>query len=276
MPPGYNPDFKQVNAEMVERALQPLQASFAALPDKPLGIYLGLALDGASPAFDGDIRRARDLLFLPAASGPTVLLSNLQAKPVTDPHAEFISMPKAARAAGAWLKAHALQSGASPMALVVIAAHGDKNLLGVRAGRDQFLALINGGYVNAFLNDLGTAPTIVIITACHSGSLIPALRRPNRIILVAAAADRVSFGCGAGSTSTVFMQALLDPKLNQALSLSDLFAQARNRIISWEMRSKTPHSLPEIDVGADMQVFAASPISHWSKALREFRVATPP
>lgn len=274
LPPGYRPEYRQLNTELVQRALVPLQASAVPVADQPLGVYLGVALDGASPAFDGDIRRARDGLFLPAASGPSLLLSNLLAEPLVDPHADFATMPTAARAAGQWLQSQRVQAGHTPVAMVVFASHGEENLLMVRAGKTQILALINGGYVNAFLNDLGTVPTIVIISACHAGSFIPALRAPNRIIIAAAAADRVSFGCGAESSSTVFIQALLDKELDRSLSLDELFMRGRNRVIATELRYKFPHSLPVMDVGSDMEAFAATPISKWSTALREFRVTT--
>jgi len=275
LPPGYRPEYRQLNTELVQHALVPLQASTVPAADQPLGVYLGVALDGASPAFDGDIRRARDGLFLPAASGPSLLLSNLLAEPLVDPHADFATMPTAARAAGQWLQSQRVQAGHTPVAMVVFASHGEENLLMVRAGKTQILALINGGYVNAFLNDLGTVPTIVIISACHAGSFIPALRAPNRIIIAAAAADRVSFGCGKNSASTVFMQALLDKELNRSLSLNELFTQARNRVIGLEMRLKMEHSLPQIDVGSDMEKFVSTPISEWPKALKEFRMSKP-
>ena len=273
LPPGYSREHRQINADLLDRALQPLQASPVVAADQPLGVYMGVALDGASPAFDGDIRRARDRLFLQAASGPALLLSNLQAEPLSDPHADFATMPTAARAVGEWLKSQSGQAQGTPFAMVVIASHGGEDMLVVRAGKTQLLALIKGDYIRAFLNDLGAVPTIVIISACHSGSLIPALHAPHRIIITAAAADRVSFGCGANSATTVFMQTLLDNKLNRSLSLDELFMQARSRVISYEMQVKIEHSLPQMDVGADMQAFASVPILQWSKPLREWRLS---
>ncbi len=56
----------------------------------------------------------------------------------------------------------------------------------------------------------GEAPTVVIISACYSGTFARApITRPNRIIMTAARPDRPSFGCGAGRTYTVFDQCLL-------------------------------------------------------------------
>ena len=56
----------------------------------------------------------------------------------------------------------------------------------------------------------GPRPTVVIVSACHSGVFLsPSMQRPNRIVLAAAAADRVSFGCGAGDRFTYYDQCLL-------------------------------------------------------------------
>ncbi len=277
---GQHPGSEAKNLELTQHALQALSA-FEVDP-RPLigaapapGVYLGLALDGQSPAFDGDIRRARDRLFLQAVKGPTVLLSNLKVEPGPEPHADFKTMPRVAKAAGQWLSKQALLHRSPALAVVTISAHGGQNTLLLRIGNEYPLALLLGDYLARFLGDLGSGPVVVIISACHAGSLIPVLRAPNRVIIAAAAADRVSFGCGADSTSSIFMQALLDKDLNRQISLEELFKQARNRVIGLEMRSKIAHSLPEMDVGADMEAFAATPIAKWSTALREFRLSKP-
>jgi hypothetical protein len=266
------------NLELTLRTVQVLNAY--EIDPRPLlglvlarGIFLGLALDGQSPTFDGDIHRARDMFFLHAVKGPTVLLSNLKVAPDSEPHADLKTMPTVAKAAGQWLDKQAFHHKSPALAVVMISAHGGENTLLLRIGSERPLAILSGDYLARLLADLGDGPILVIISACHASSLVPALRAPNRIIISSASADRVSFGCGAESTSSVFMQALLDKELNRANSLQELFAQARNRVIGLEMRMKIEHSLPEIDVGADMEDFASTPIAQWPAALHKFRVS---
>ncbi len=56
----------------------------------------------------------------------------------------------------------------------------------------------------------GAAPTVAIVSACYTGDFArPPLAQPNRILLTAAAADRPSFGCGAGRELTYYDQCLL-------------------------------------------------------------------
>jgi hypothetical protein len=50
----------------------------------------------------------------------------------------------------------------------------------------------------------GAKPTVVVISACFSGVFVPALAKPNRMILTAARPDRTSFGCGESDTYPYF------------------------------------------------------------------------
>jgi len=73
----------------------------------------------------------------------------------------------------------------------------------------------------------GQLPTVVVISACHSGTfLTDALRRPNRIVLTAAARDRTSFGCGAADLYTYYDQCFLD-QFDQATTWRQLATSTR-------------------------------------------------
>src|SRR5207302_1931394 len=53
------------------------------------------------------------------------------------------------------------------------------------------------GVLDAMLDkSCGARPTVVVISACFSGVVVPTLARGNRMILTAARPDRSSFGCG--------------------------------------------------------------------------------
>ena len=57
----------------------------------------------------------------------------------------------------------------------------------------------------------GTRPTVVVVSACHSGTFLrPALTTDNRVILTAARADRSSFGCSFKEQLTVYDRCFLD------------------------------------------------------------------
>ncbi len=57
----------------------------------------------------------------------------------------------------------------------------------------------------------GARPTVVVVSACHSGTFLrPALATANRVILTAARADRSSFGCSFRETLSVYDRCFLD------------------------------------------------------------------
>jgi hypothetical protein len=75
----------------------------------------------------------------------------------------------------------------------------------------------------ALVRGCGNAPTVVVISACFSGSFAaPPMTRANRIVITAARADRPSFGCRAGATYTFFDECLLG-SLRRAGSWNALF-----------------------------------------------------
>lgn len=58
-------------------------------------------------------------------------------------------------------------------------------------------------------NSCAARPTVVVISACFSGTFVPALEASNRMILTAARGDRTSFGCGQTDRYPYFDQCVL-------------------------------------------------------------------
>ena len=92
--------------------------------------------------------------------------------------------------------------------LVFATSHGGKHAGLYLADGDTFLT--PRALDAALTQGCGTVPTVVVISACYSGSFTqPPMARPNRVVLSAARPDRSSFGCGAGRTYTVYDACLL-------------------------------------------------------------------
>jgi len=91
----------------------------------------------------------------------------------------------------------------------------------------------------------GDAPTVVIMSACFSGSFAqPPMARPNRIILTAARPDRTSFGCKAGRRYTVYDQCLLRA-LVAATDWRQVHDQTRGCVGQEELREQVVPSEPQ-------------------------------
>ncbi len=102
----------------------------------------------------------------------------------------------------------------------------------------------------------GERPTIVVLSACFSGSFIDALAAPNRMILTAARRDRASFGCSEDSTYPYFDGCVIQelPKASDFIALGNAVgACVRDREDAEDL---TPASEPQVFIGADMQLLA--------------------
>ena len=108
-----------------------------------------------------------------------------------------------------------------------------------------------GGDVMSQLVDAscGNRPTVVVLSACFSGGLIPAVNGPNRMVLTAARHDRTSFGCGEEDRYTFFDTCVLQqlPLVNDFLGLS----RAVTACVAMREQSMrlVPPSEPQTDVG---------------------------
>ena len=91
------------------------------------------------------------------------------------------------------------------------------------------------------------------MSACHSGVfLTPVARRPNRVLMTAAAADRTSFGCGAGDRYTYYDQCLLR-QFDGAATWRDLAVATRSCVETLEHRTGVPQSSePQAFIGAEV------------------------
>lgn len=107
------------------------------------------------------------------------------------------------------------------------------------------------------LDRSGIKNRIIIISACHSGSFIPALRHATTMVMTAARADRTSFGCSNESEWTWFGDALFNHALRQTTSLPQAFEMAKGLIGTWEARDRFKPSEPQIFVGDEVGPFIA-------------------
>lgn len=93
---------------------------------------------------------------------------------------------------------------------------------------------------------------VIVISACHAGAFIDALRDDNSIILTAAAGDRTSFGCNDDRELTYFGEAFYRDALPQSATLQDAFSRAKADIASREEREHVRASNPQAFFGKAM------------------------
>ena len=104
----------------------------------------------------------------------------------------------------------------------------------------------------------GARPTAIVLSACFSGSFLPALRGRNRFILTAARRDRSSFGCSESDKYPYFDACMIEA-LPIAKAFDDLAASARACVAKREDDENLwPRSEPQLWIGPDFERNAPS------------------
>lgn len=104
------------------------------------------------------------------------------------------------------------------------------------------------------LDKSGIRWKVIVISACYSGSFIPALQSPDTLIITASAADRDSFGCSSESDYTYFGRAFFDQAMREKSSLKTAFDEAASTIATWEQAQGFPPSEPQWVMGKNMEL----------------------
>ena len=178
---------------------------------------------------------------------PTIFANSSGQYPVVEPATVATTLSRIAAAAAL-----------DDVVFIYISTHGAPGLLGRSADGDE-LEPIDPAALRAWLAPLRDRDTVLILSACFSGSFIPALQAPHRIIFAAARPDRTSFGCQAGAEHTVFGDALLHALHSPRTSLRAVVAATRATVAARErqLRVDLP-SQPQLFVGpAVMRLFDA-------------------
>jgi hypothetical protein len=194
-----------------------------------------IAGDNNSPAFDNGVQSLREKLVAHGVTNISVYSSDAGR---TAP-AQLASIANVATA---------LRAGGGDACLVFITSHGERQGFFLRTDRRLF----DPGSLERLLSaGCGSVPTVVVVSACHSGTfLTPDMRKPNRVILTAAATDRTSFGCGAGDQYTYYDQCLLQ-QFDGAATWKDLAVATRACVENLERRMGVRQfSLPQTFGGA--------------------------
>ena len=202
-----------------------------------------LAGDSSAPVFDNATRALGRLLERrgvevvasftadPAKFSPSVHFST---------HEELRKLPGRARVA------------AGEGCLVFATSHGTGR--GLRLRQDARADILSPATLKEIVTGVcGEAPTVLVVSACHSGTFIRAgTTGPNMIILTAARDTRKSFGCRAERVYTYYDGCLL-AEFPHASTWEDLHARVQACIVAKEAHRREPPSDPQAFFGRDMR-----------------------
>ena len=103
--------------------------------------------------------------------------------------------------------------------------------------------------VAAALDSEGIKNRVVIVSACYSGSFVPALANDNTIVMTASDANNTSFGCAPERDWTYFGDALFRQSLHSGSDFENAFDHARILIQGWELMDRAVPSNPQGSFG---------------------------
>jgi hypothetical protein len=191
-----------------------------------------VAGDNSSPAFDNGIDTLRERIAGMGVRAITV----------------YSASPGRGQLSNARNVEAGLRASGGEACFVYMTSHGDQSGFFLRPGRQM---LSPAAFDEALSQGCGERPTVVVVSACHSGTFItPQARRPNRIIIAAAATDRTSFGCGADNDYTYYDQCFLQ-QLDGASTWRELAEATRACVQTLEQRlGVRRESRPQLFVGA--------------------------
>lgn len=198
-----------------------------------------IAGDSTSPAFNNGVETMRDRL----ASEGVRDISVLAADPSGLARAGLASLGNVRRT----LQAPGQVPGKGAC-LAFMTSHGLPSGFALRAG----MTFLEPSMVEQALDaGCGELPTVLIVSACYSGTFITnRMRKPNRIILTAAAPDRTSFGCGADSEYTDYDRCLLQ-QFDHAATWRELAVATKSCVeVAERRRGVSKASLPQSFLGS--------------------------
>jgi hypothetical protein len=231
----------RLQPELMQRALAEMQGSGPGRT--PQLFFVGFAGYGSQAVFKREalaVRALFDERF--GTRGRSLVLVN-HASTAND-----IALANARNLDQALQHVGSLMNRDTDLLFLFLTSHGLENLVAVEMPGFSFRSLTPTA-LKAMLDRAGIRNRVIVISACHSGSFIPALAGPTSLVIAAARADRTSFGCEDRREWTYFGDAFFNRALREERSFERAFDRARLTIRRWERSERLVRSLPQIAGG---------------------------
>lgn len=252
----YSSENKAKSDALLAQQVVQAQATLAEFATPRL-LFVGVAIDDRSTAFRNDVQLAEQVAL--AIDPHAVVFKLANPAPLQDadwPYATRENIQQVLQTLGALARPQ-------DKLMLLLSSHGAPGLLAVHAGHKP-LGVVGASDLAQWLQPLQKQPTLLLVSACFSGSLLDALQQPTRMIFTAAAKDRVSFGCQSQSDNTYFIKELLRQPGLLNLSVREAMQQAQRGVAALEeAQHLKPPSMPQQHYGKDVQDWSRQKINQW-------------
>lgn len=238
-----------------------LDASQAALKhstkDRPDLYFLGFAGYSLQNVFRNEVSQTRELFDQRfGTSGRSMLLINHRDTYEELPLASASNLALALEGLGRRMDRD------KDILFLFLTSHGSEGVLDV-SFPPFALNDLTAPELRAILDSSGIKNRVIVISACHSGSFVPALENANTLVMTAASAERSSFGCDDERDWTYFGEALFDKAMRETSSFVQAFDLAKATISAWEREQQLTPSEPQLSIGAEIRATLAG----WERQL---------
>ena len=210
--------------------------------------FMGVAGASYQDVFKYEIERIREQFDSRFGTfGRSISLINNVATRVEVPIASKTSMQLALNRIGQQMNHE------SDVLFLYMTSHGLKNQFEMENDPIE-LDDVDSKWLKETLDKSGIRWKVIVISACYSGSFIPALQSPDTLIITASAADKASFGCSNEADYTYFGRAFFDQAMRENNSLKKAFDQAAGTVAQWESAQGFEPSEPQWVIGKNMEL----------------------
>jgi hypothetical protein len=226
---------------LLEGALAGLKASRAGQPQL---FFVSFAGWGPQAVFKREalaVRQLFDARF--GTEGRSLVLINHASTLDQVPLASSDNLAKALQHIGGLMRKN------DDVLFLFLTSHGRKDVFAVERPGGLPPDDLTPASLKGILDRSGIKNRVIVLSACHSGSFIPALADDSTLVITAAHADRTSFGCEDQREWTYFGDAFFNRALRQERSFERAFNRAKRTIARWEAEQKLDQSLPQIAGG---------------------------
>ncbi|MFD1437939.1 C13 family peptidase [Acinetobacter terrae] len=209
--------------------------------------FLGVAGAGYQDVFKSEVERIKEQFDTRFGTfGRSLILVNNPETRTKTPIASRTSMEMALRRIGQQMNRE------SDVLFLYMTSHGLPNQFEMENAPID-LNDVDPKWLKDTLDKSGIRWRVIVISACYSGSFVPALQDDNTLIITASAADRASFGCSNEADYTYFGRAFFDQAMREQTSVSAAFEQTKDTVAQWEKAQGFDASEPQWSIGKNME-----------------------
>ncbi len=245
VPPTFAENAFYAQSNLLNKALEQIQYGEFA---ETHWYFLGVAGVSYQDVFKYEIERIKEQFDTRFGTfGRSIELINNPETRTTVPLASKTSMELALRRIGQQMNRE------SDVLFLYMTSHGLQNQFEME--NDPLdLNDVDPKWLRDTLDKSGIRWKVIVISACYSGSFIPALQAPDTLIITASAADRASFGCSNEADYTYFGRAFFDQAMREQTSLKAAFQQAAETVAKWESAQGFEPSEPQWVMGKNIEL----------------------